>query len=185
METFTELKQLIDNSLYDQQRKNCLAKLDFNTLDASLQNIVSGLCELPYCFPLQSCYGHFVHNQSPNPYNLDPLPTSGDISRIEYRIAYLSLCIENNPQGKELLQRLAILPTIDPANIQFGCANWFWERQVNSFVLQVEPERYALKDTCILNYEEALQVEKTRNQFFKQMRVVIQELTTLKISDLE
>ena len=179
MESFTELKQLIDNPQYKEQRQNCLAKLDFNTLDAPLQDIVSGLCELPYCFPLQSCYGHFVHNHYPDPYNLEPIPTTGDITRIEYRIAYLAICIENNSQGRELIDHLAKIPEIDPANIQFGCANWFWKRQVNSFVLQVEPERYALQDSCILNFEEAIQVEKTRNQFIKKMRVAVQDLTTL------
>ncbi len=37
------------------------------------------------------------------------------------------------------------IPAIDPEYIQFGCAEWFWEAQVNSYALQVEPMRHMTK----------------------------------------
>ena len=59
------------------------------------------------------------------------------------------------------------VPLIEPEYIQFGCAEWFWEQQVNSFVLQVEPKRFMDKDRLNIDYKEALYVEKIRNQFLK------------------
>ena len=58
---------------------------------------------------------------------------------------------------------------IEPEYIQFGCAEWFWERQVNSFALQVEPKRFMDKDRLNIEYKEALFVEKVRTKFFKRL----------------
>jgi hypothetical protein len=41
-----------------------------------------------------------------------------------------------------------------------------WERQVNSFALQVEPDRFKHSDQAILGCDEALHLEKIRNIFF-------------------
>ena len=62
---------------------------------------------------------------------------------------------------------------MDPENIQFGSAEWFWKRQVNSYALQVEPDRFKRQDTAILDYEEALNIEKIRNEFFFQLQALI------------
>lgn len=40
------------------------------------------------------------------------------------------------------------------------------KRQLNSYVLQVGPDRFKHMDKMILDYEEALQIEKMRNVFF-------------------
>jgi len=40
--------------------------------------------------------------------------------------------------------------------------------------LQVEPERYKTEDQCRLSVQEALYVEKVRNQFFKEHEKMVQ-----------
>jgi hypothetical protein len=55
---------------------------------------------------------------------------------------------------------------IDPENIQFCCAEWFWDRQVNSYALQVEPDRFKRQDRATVGLQEALKIEKIRNLFF-------------------
>jgi hypothetical protein len=70
------------------------------------------------------------------------------------------------------LKRIA---DIDPENIQFCCAEWVWERQLNSYALQVEPDRFKLEDTAIVDYQEALKIEKIRNEFFIQLKELLQK----------
>lgn len=67
------------------------------------------------------------------------------------------------------------ITAIDPENIQFCCAEWFWKRQVNSYALQVEPDRFKYKDRVILDYREALHIEKIRNEFFVQLQELLQK----------
>lgn len=166
METFTELKDFVENPHYYEQRQKSLGDLDINTIDPPIIEFISILVKLPYCFTLQSCYGHFLYKDQKNPYNVEPLPTSGNITRVEYRIAYIALCIENSSPGRELFECLKDIPVIDSDYIQFGCAEWFWGRQVNSYALQVEPRRYMTKDKVWVDYQEALHIEKTKILFF-------------------
>lgn len=63
-----------------------------------------------------------------------------------------------------------IAPCIDRAYIQFGSADWFWERWVNSYVLQVEPLSQVGKDEAVLESAEALRVQQTRDLFFEELR---------------
>lgn len=54
----------------------------------------------PLCFTVQCCYGYFVHRLMPDPENREPLsPYTGRVESIQYRIAYLALCLENSPVG--------------------------------------------------------------------------------------
>ena len=115
-----------------------------------------------------------------NPKNLERLPLTNTISSIEYRIAYIAFCVENSDLGRRLLDSLKEITSIDPNNIQFGCAEWFWERNVNSFVLQVEPDRFKFEDKAVLDYREALKIEKIRDEFFAQLKKIIQPLVTGK-----
>ena len=62
---------------------------------------------------------------------------------------------------------------INPQNIQICSAEWFWQRQVNSFALQVEPERLKKKDSAILDYSEALAIEKIRAAFFDRLKELL------------
>ena len=151
-----------------------LGRLDINTIDKPIAQLIDGLSKLPYCFTLQSCYGHFLYDGQRNPYNTQALPASAAVSRVEYKIAYVALCLQNDDSGKALFQDLSGLVSIDPEYIQFGCAEWFWERQVNSYVLQVEPERFKTKDRIVVDYQEALHIERVRNEFFSELGRVIE-----------
>ena len=175
LETFTELKLFINNPRYQEQREKSLSRLDINTIDAPIIEIVKGFEKLPFCFTLQSCYGHFVYNNQKNPKNVEPLPrVLGDnISSVEYRIAYIALCIQNSDSGRKLLQDLKEIQEIDPEYVQLGCAEWFWKKQVNSYILQVEPERYKTKDRVTIGFQEALHIEKIRNQVFRELKKII------------
>jgi hypothetical protein len=57
----------------------------------------------------------------------------------------------------------------------FCCAEWFWKRQVNSYALQVEPDRFKFEDKAILDYKEALRIEKIRNEFFVRLKELLQK----------
>ena len=180
METFTELKDLIDVPNFQQQRQRYHSQLDISTIDAPIVDVVRGFAELSYCSTLQSCYGHFLYNGQKDPTHIGPLPITDSITDVEYRIAYIALCIENSQPGRVLLSSLYQIPGIDPDYVQFGCAEWFWEGQVNSYALQVEPRRHKTKDRAVVGYQEALYIETIRDEFFAQLRNLLQ--TQLKSS---
>jgi hypothetical protein len=175
METFTKPKPFVDNPLYGKQKDESLASLDINTIDAPIVEIIRDFAKLPHCFTLQSCYGHFLYDNQREPRNVDPLTNLDKGLNVEYRIAYIALCIQNSETGLRLFQSLGNLTVIDPEYVQFGCAEWFWERQVNSYAVQVEPERYKTCDKAIVSSQEALYIEEVRNQFFDELRRISQE----------
>jgi hypothetical protein len=175
LETFIEPKQLQDNPKFIKQKPKSLAGLSDAMIDEPIIKIVNNFNKRPYCFTLQSCFGHFLYSGQNDPYNVDPIPLGRSINTIEYRIAYLAFCIENSEPGRNFLNALKELTFIDLQNIQFCSAEWFWKRQLNSYALQVEPDRFKDKDTAILGYHEALQVEKVRNEFFLQLKTLLQK----------
>ena len=178
METFTKIKEFEKNPNYHKQRQKSINNLNTDIIDKPIINLIKWFLELPYCFTLQSCYGHFVYNGQRNTYNIDKIPVSENIKSVEYRIAYIALWIQNSKSGRKLFEELSIVPQIDRKYIQFGCAQWFWERQVNSFALQVEPERYSTKDNAFIEHEEALHIEIIRNRFFERLKDIIQNRVT-------
>jgi hypothetical protein len=175
LETFIEPKALVKNPHYQKQRRKCLAGLTDAMIDAPIIELINGLNKLPYCFTLQCCYGHFLYCGQTNPNNVDPLPVTNNIARVEYRIAYIAFCIDNSDTGRKLFDDLKAIPFIDPENIQFCCAEWFWKRQVNSYALQVEPDRFKHKDKAIIDYKEALKIENIRNEFLVQLKELLQK----------
>ena len=166
METFTELKDFAKNPHYQVQKRKIISDLNDDMIDTPIVGLINGLNKLPYCFTLQSCYGHFVYNGQKDTHNLDPLPAKDIITQVEYRIAYIAFCIENSALGRGFFEALKGTTAIDPENVQFFCAEWFWEKQINSYALQVEPDRFKRKDTAIIDFKEALHIEKIRNTFF-------------------
>ena len=178
METFITEKKLVNNPDFVKQKEKCLSGLTDDMIDRPILNLVNKLNRLSFCFTLQSCYGHFVYEGQNEPANLEPLPSISDIEKVEYRIAYLALCLENSESGKTFLQELKGLEQIDPQNIQFGSAVWFWQRQINSYAIQVEPDRYKTRDSVIIDYQEALRIEKTRNEFYKHLRICLNKYFT-------
>lgn len=176
METFTEPRDWVVNPDYLAQRQKTLAGFQDSMIDRPIIELIQGFNRLPYCFTLQCCYGHFLHGAQNDLYDLEPLPQTGPVARVEYRIAYIAFCIENSALGRKLFNALKGIPQADPDNIQWGTAEWFWVRQVNSYVLQVEPERFKCEDRAILDHQEALKIEKIRQGFFIQLKQLLQEL---------
>jgi len=166
VETFTEPKKLTDFRGFQKQRREHLARLKLDTIEVPIVEIIRGFAKLPYCFTLQSCYGHFVHGSQEDAQNTEPLPAMDGTALVEYRIAYIALCIENNALGRALLADLRDIQSIDPEYVQFGSAGWFWERQPNTYALQVEPRRHMDKDRVVVGYEEAVHIESVRGRFF-------------------
>jgi hypothetical protein len=173
METFAAPKKVVVSPHFPEQRKKCLATLSDEMIDPPILDIIHGFNQLPFCFTLQACYGHFLYDGQRDPLNLNPLPVLETMARVEYRIAYIAFCIENSVSGKSFLKRLEEITLIDPQNIQLCSAEWFWERQVNSYALQVEPDRFKEKDSTILNYQEASAIEKIRAAFFVRLKELL------------
>jgi len=166
MKTYTSLRDFVENPRFEEQRRDALGHLDLGSLDTPIVDVIEDFRQLDYCFTLQSCYGHFLHDLQVDLKNTEPLPHTEQISEINYRIAYLALCIRDDERGRQLLMDLGKIPSIDSAYIQLGCADWFWAKQINSFVMQVEPERFKTKDEVMIGYQEAIRIEQTRNRFF-------------------
>jgi len=176
METFTKLRPMVVDPHYQDRRKQCLNELNIDELDAPIADLIDDLCGFPFCFTIQSCFGHFLYPRQEKPNNIEPLPSKGKIQSVEYRIAYIAICVEDTRSGKEFLRWLKQLPEIDPHFIQFGCAEWFWERNPNSYVLQVEPAEHMLKDKCTVNFQEALHIEKVRNKFYDRLMTLVSRI---------
>jgi hypothetical protein len=174
VETFIELKGLVENPHYQMQKQKILYDFNNDMIDPPLVDLINGFNKLPYCFTLQSCYGHFVYNGQKNTHNLDPLPAKEINTKVQYRIAYVAFCIDNSASGRWLFNALKEITAIDSEYVQFCCAEWFWKRQVNSYALQVEPDRFKRQDTAIIDFKEALHIEKIRNTFFLRLSELLE-----------
>jgi len=173
METFIELKKLTQDPDYTDRRKKYLNSLDLNVIDKPIRKIIECFGNLESCFTLQSCFGHFVHGEENDIHNIKPLPNREIPGSIEYRIAYIALSIQNNEKGQEIVRMLKNIVNKNPAYIQFGSAEWFWERSVNSVVIQVEPERFKTLDKIVTNYHEAVKIQKARDLFFEEIESLV------------
>lgn len=169
METFTKAREFVENSGYFRARQESLSALDLTVIDEPITDIVVGFASLPHCFTLQCCCGHFLWAPEQDPENLEPIP-SGYSGQVTYRIAYIAMCLENSRRGRALRQSLARLPAVDPDYVQFGSADWFWERWVNSYALQVGPVAHMLKDEAILEPAKARHTQRVRDLFFRELR---------------
>jgi hypothetical protein len=175
METFTQARDFVDNPLFAEQRTQTLRSLDQSEIDAPVRDIVADFAKLSYCYTQQICFGHFLYPGQDDPHNLDPLPISSGIKEVEYRIAYLALCIEDSQQGRRLFKDLGEIASKNPQYIQFGSADWFWDRQVNSYAVQVEPARFMFQDRAVVDYQEAISIQKVRDGFFKALRSLLMD----------
>ena len=172
LETFAEPREFVENTRYARDRQRIMSALAPQSIDSPILDIILGLARMPYCFTLQSCYGHFVYAAQSDPSNLAALPAE-DIGLARYRIAYVALCIEQSASGARFRGALEEIPTIDPEYVQFGSPGWFWERHPNSYALQVEPERFMLKDEAVIGHREALHVQRVRDRFFGRLREIV------------
>jgi hypothetical protein len=170
METFTPPRKLAENPRFSTQKRNMLAGLSDDMIDEPIIDIVNSFNKLPCCFTVQCCYGHFVYDKQTDPHNIEPLPDTAITTPIRYGIAYICYCIEKSEPGRKLIESLKDVTQLEPRNIQFCSADWFWERQVNTYALQVMPDRYKAEDKATLTYREALHIEQIRNDFFASLR---------------
>jgi hypothetical protein len=173
METFIEAKSLIENPDFNERRRMALGELSFDAIDKPIVEVIKKITSISYCFTLQSCYGHFLYAGQKDPHNIEPVSLNARDQEVEYRIAYLAICVQNNPRGRKLLEDISKIPSIDQKNIQYGSAEWFWERQINSFVVQVEPERFKSQDRCVVNYTEAITLERVRSLFWQEINEIV------------
>ena len=173
METFAHPRKFVRNPGYRDDRAQVTAALDLNAIDAPIRGIISAFNVLPYCYTLQCCYGHFLHATQCDPHNMEPVPAC-DVGPVEYRIAYLALCIEDSTPGLRLRTLLEGVPAIDNKYVQFGSPGWFWEQRLNSYALQVEPERFRDRDVATIEHREALRVQDVRDLFFERLKEVVE-----------
>jgi hypothetical protein len=175
METFVRARDFVLAPRFERDRQRGLKALDLKKVDSPIRGVIAGFADLSCCFTLQSCYGHFVHAAQPIRDNVEPLPDR-DIGSVTYRIAYVAFCIQNNAAGRRLHDALSQVPMIDAGYVQFGSPDWFWERHPNSYALQVEPVRFAAQDQAVLDYQEALHVQKVRGLFFGRLGEIVDSL---------
>ncbi len=166
METFGPSLPPVKNGRFADQRRAALAGLATAEIDEPIAGLIAAVNRREHCFTQQCCFGHFVWPPDRGPHNCTPLPPEDPGVPIEYRIAYVALCLDDGKEGRALLWGLSAVAEADPDYVQFGTAAWFWERQVNSYALQVEPERFRDKDSVTLAFEEARRVELARDRFF-------------------
>jgi len=76
----------MENPRYQKQRRESLAGLSEDMIDAPIVDIIDGFNKLPYCFTMQSCYGQSIYNNQKDPYNLEPLRVTDIVVGVEYRI---------------------------------------------------------------------------------------------------
>lgn len=173
METFVPFIAPVENPGFAKQRGEALADLDLDEIDAPIVELITAFVDLRYCYTLQCCHGHFVRDSDTDAHTLARLPDEPRDQVVLYRIAYLAWCVDTGAEGMRFIEDLRALAAAAPGLIQFGCATWFWERQVNSYVLQVEPERFAHLDKTPLGYAEALRVQTVRDYFFVRLAAML------------
>ncbi len=173
MQTYTVPKPLVADPGFSVKRIKALNGLDLSMIDTPIVDIIESFTKITHCYTLQCCWGHFVHDGQPEREGLEPLAHYNDNTEVEYRIAYIAFHIENSKNGEDLIEDLSALQNLDPQNIQFCCADWFWNQQVNTYAIQVEPDRFKKQDTAMLCIAEALYIEKLRKQFFDRLRDIL------------
>ncbi|MFT5697678.1 MAG: hypothetical protein ACI8ZB_000526 [Desulforhopalus sp.] len=168
METYIPPKPFVDNPRFQTDRQTVLNNLDITLVDEPLIYLINDLNNVPYLFTLQCCYGHFLTTESREILDLDLLGTSDPV---EYRLAYIAFCIENSPPGRQITQQLKNIPlSVGPSLVQFCSAQWFWDQWVNSYALQIMPQRFKDKDSTIIDCYEARKIKEVRDIFFMCMK---------------
>lgn len=170
METFIEARDLVPFPAYAEERARALAAIDWEDLDAPVVDVVRALDELPYVFTLQCCHGHFLTGPEQDERDLAPLSAEHS-GAVRYRMAYVAFCVEDCDSGRAFAERASRLPALcEPGYVQFGSAVWFWEKWVDSYVLQVQPAAHRFKDQAALTAGEALRTQRARDRFFEELR---------------
>jgi hypothetical protein len=172
VETFTSAKAFEQDSGFVQARQESLSALNLAAIDAPIRDIVDAFNRIPYGFTLQCCCGHLLWYPEQDPRSLEPVP-AGFGGSVTYRIAYFAFCLENSEAGKALRDSLARLGVLAAGFIQFGSADWFWDRWPNSYVLQVMPDACMQQDEALLEPAGALHTRLARDLLFEELRQLV------------
>jgi len=168
METYTAPKPFEDYPGFQPDRQLALNILDIALIDNPLVGLIKDLNKLPYLFTLQCCHGHFLTTDDEE---ISDFGLLGSINKVEYRLAYIAFCIENSPSGKKFAQQLKdISLTVEQGLVQFCSAQWFWDQWVNSYALQIMPQRFKDKDSVVIDFHEAEKIKQARDIFFAYMK---------------
>ncbi|MFO8011127.1 MAG: hypothetical protein R6U89_10005 [Dehalococcoidia bacterium] len=175
METFADIKELVNDPGFQEQRYKTNSQLDVSTIDQPVVGLIRDILNLKSCYTLQSCYGHFLYSEKMDIHNVEPLPAERINGEIKYRIAYIAFCVENSEEGRGMLEDLKRITDIDPHYVQCGSAEWFWMNRVNTYQLQVEPYRYRNFDTAVVEYDEAIYIERVRGEFVSGIHQLVKD----------
>ena len=175
METYTKARPMVDNPDFDEQRAAALRALEGAQIDEPLVPLIAELNRLPYCFTLQCCYGHFLPEGEIDEQTLAPPPVRGR-KPVEYRIAYLALCIRDDAEGRALLEAVKGLRDVERMVVQVGSADWFWDQQVNTYVVQVGLRKHKRQDSMTLDGKQARHVAHTRTLLYRHFSELVQGL---------
>ena len=178
METFTCARPFSPHPSYFPDREKAHRELELkiqqDSIDRPLIPMIQECIPVPHCYTVQCCFGHFVHEREPDAKNLVPLSYyTGLVEHVNYRLAYLTVCLQDSTGGRQMYADLEALAALDPDYIQFGSADWFWERTVNTYCIQLEPERFKTKDSGMISLEESLVIEELRKDFFDRLAGII------------
>ena len=178
MNTFTPARPFTRHPGYCSDREHAHRELEEEmrkgSIDPPLLPLIRECIPIRHCYTVQCCFGHFVHDFEPETENIVPLSLyTGKIEKVRYRIAYFALCLEDTSCGRRMYHDLEALAASNPDYIQFGCADWFWERMVNTYIIQLEPERLRAEDNGMIPMEEALHIEELREEFYGRLAGII------------
>ena len=174
MQTFCSERPLQHDPGFEAAKARALESMDMAEIDEPIKDVIASLNKHPSCYTLQSCFGHFVSTEHPDDHNLSVVEESGSSDSPLYRISYLALCIRDNSDGRRFLSLLKRIPwEIDRDRIQFGCAEWFWNRCINSYVLQVQPKDRADVDSLTISVREVRLIQSARNHFWDTLRTTL------------
>lgn len=176
MQTFVAQRDFAEHDDYEKQRTTTLRNLDLSKIDSTFVEIIKTLNSIPHCFTLQCCSGHFFNARHRLDTVDDCLFERNVSGTTQYTIAYIAVCVQKCMFGQGLIERLKKIASMDPGYIQFGCAQWFWQKTVNSYVLQVEPREYRYKDIISLDYPMAIRVQKARDLFMSELQHLVESL---------
>jgi hypothetical protein len=169
METYHKPREFVFNPVYRKNWADAVKSIPLNDIDLPIKKLVQNISKLEHCYTQQCCYGHFIHEGQPDPLGINRLAKFSQTTEIKYHIAYMAFCIENSDSGRNLIKNLKNLKNlvdIDRDYIQFLSADWFWDQTVNSYQIQVEPERFKREDRAVVSIDEALHLEKIRDKLY-------------------
>jgi len=175
METFVNPKEMVEDDRFSEKRANAIRHLSMSDIDPPIRDIIQGFKGMRHCFTIQSCHGHIIKQIQGGDRFKRIDPESGLPGNGLYQIAYLALALEYSEAGRQLYHGLEDISLLDDDFIQFGSAGWFWHTQgfCNSFVIQVEPDRFRHLDRFKMDRGEARIWLKIRELFFGELRKLL------------